>query len=444
MQWTTVVKNFAEQWKALQDRKSGETPDVPKITKALPVIKWTQAFANFLHREIGVRSIALAYVIRDEVNIPGTAPTLLAGQPHSNEHGSIEAKLVARAQHTHALYRDDNANVYYRLEEATRTTAYAASIKPQRTKDGRDAFEALTDQYAGQDKWEAELKKQDNLLHTQEWKGQSNYTLECFVQQHRTAYVSMQSCADYVEYQLPTEHAQVGYLLDGIQCNDPGLQAAMASIKLDTTPTTGKQNNFELAATHLLPYDPVAKKHTSTLKRGAGDISDTTGVDISTFGVKEGIRKSGVHLRYHKNDEYELLNEDQKDELRAWRKTPEGQKQSKKGKPNGYQGKGGSNKGIDSKRKKRNQATASSVNKQVKKHLADIQKKTEAKSSEDPTHDEARAYIMSLLEVRNLQSRPLVESLSRVSCWPSPRTKPVDFLPVRANFSCLNTIEEER
>jgi hypothetical protein len=114
------MSRHREQWKALQDRKSGETPDVRKITKALPVIKWTQAFADFLHREIGVRSIPLAYVIRDEVNIPGTAPALLAGQPHSNKHGSIEAELVACAQHTHALYRDDNANVYYRLEEATR------------------------------------------------------------------------------------------------------------------------------------------------------------------------------------------------------------------------------------------------------------------------------------------------------------------------------------
>jgi hypothetical protein len=235
----------------------------------------------------------------------------------------------------------------------------------------------------------------------------------------------MQSCADYVEYQLPTEHTRVGYLLDGIQCIDPGLQAAMASIKSDTTPTTGKRNNFELAATHLLPYDPVAKKRTSTLKRGAGDISDTTGVDISSFGVKEGIGKSGVHPRYHKNDEYQLLNEDQRDKLRAWCKTPEGQKQSKKGKPNGYQGKGGSNKGIDSKRKKRNQATASSVNKQVEKHLADIQKKSEAKSSEDPTHDEARAYICLFFKKRNLQSQQLVGSLSRVS-WLSQRPKPVD------------------
>ena len=50
----------------------------------------------------------------------------------------MESELIARAAHTHALFRDDNSVVYYHLEEATRGTSYAASIKPfQRGKDGR-------------------------------------------------------------------------------------------------------------------------------------------------------------------------------------------------------------------------------------------------------------------------------------------------------------------
>ena len=43
--------------------------------------------------------------------------------------GSAEGELIARAAHTHALYRDDNS-VVYSLEEAARGTSYAASIKP--------------------------------------------------------------------------------------------------------------------------------------------------------------------------------------------------------------------------------------------------------------------------------------------------------------------------
>jgi hypothetical protein len=74
---------------------------------------------------------------------------------------SVIGELVARASHKHALFRDDKASVYHYLEEATRTTAYAASIKLfQRRKDGRGAWLALHGQYAGKDKWEAEIKFQ--------------------------------------------------------------------------------------------------------------------------------------------------------------------------------------------------------------------------------------------------------------------------------------------
>jgi hypothetical protein len=68
-------------------------------------------------------------------------------------------ELIARASHGHPLFREDNSAMYYKIEEATRGTPYAASIKPfQRTKNGRGAWFALSSQYAGKDKWEAEIK----------------------------------------------------------------------------------------------------------------------------------------------------------------------------------------------------------------------------------------------------------------------------------------------
>jgi len=81
---------------------------------------------------------------------------------------------------------------YYKLEEATRRTLYADSNKPfQRRKDGRSTFLALISQYASADKWELEIKKKSNLLHTHKWKGQTNSPLERLVQLHRNAFVSM-------------------------------------------------------------------------------------------------------------------------------------------------------------------------------------------------------------------------------------------------------------
>jgi hypothetical protein len=195
LQWTSVMSNFEIQWKALEDKKYLDEPEVPKITKALPIIKWTEAFRDYLHRMIGVRTIPLAYVIRAPVALPPIS-AITAGAPHSVEHEAIEIELTARASHTHALYREDNSTAYYKLEEAMRATSYAASIKPfQRTKNGRGAWLALLTQYAGKDKWEAKIKRHRQLLHTRLWKGKSNFTLDRFIAQHRNAFVYNLSAA---------------------------------------------------------------------------------------------------------------------------------------------------------------------------------------------------------------------------------------------------------
>ena len=206
-----VFNNFEAQWKAIKERKKGDEPEVPKITKALSVIKWTQAFGDYLDRIIGHCTITLSYVVREDLTVPVHTPPLVPRQPHSEDHGSVEAEIVSRASHTHSLYCDHKSLVYYKLEDATRSTPYTVSIKPfQCSKDGWVAWLALTRQFAKQDKWEQELKTQDDMLHTILWKGQSNFSLEKFIQQYRNAFVSMQYCAEYVQYLLPTEQTLVG------------------------------------------------------------------------------------------------------------------------------------------------------------------------------------------------------------------------------------------
>jgi hypothetical protein len=324
MQWDPVMKNFIESWKALKDRKDGESPEVPKISKTLAIIKWTEAFTDFLHRKIGVRMIPLAYVVRERV-VPGVPLPLAANLPYSLGHGSVEGEMIARSSHNHPLFRDDNAAVYYLLEEATRETSYAPTIKPfQRTKDGRGAWNSLINQYAGDDKWQAELTRQDELLHNREWKGQSNFSLEKFIAQHRNAYVSMRQCAEHVTFQLPNERTRVTYLLDAVQNSDPGLQAAMAQIRTDTDPLTGRMNDFEATASYLLPYDPVAKKRNAGAKRGVAAISDTTATaEVSSLTTKTGAKvtkgKTGVEFRFYTHAEYQKITAPQRAELREWR-----------------------------------------------------------------------------------------------------------------------------
>jgi hypothetical protein len=114
-----------------------------------------------------------------------------------------------------------------------------------------------------------------------------------------------------------------------------------------------------------MPYDLVQKKRTDRTggKRDYAEISNTTGMeaDVSAFGVKKGIGRSGVHLRYHSPPEYAKLSKEEKDELREWRQTSEA-------------GKGKPNRGKDFKKEQgvrfeTNKAIASAVEKKVAEKL---------------------------------------------------------------------------
>jgi hypothetical protein len=90
IRYDTIIKDFTKQWKALKSRKEEKSPDVPTITKALPVIKWTEAFDDFLSRTVGVQTIPLSYVARENEMVPATCPPLKANKPHSEEFALVE------------------------------------------------------------------------------------------------------------------------------------------------------------------------------------------------------------------------------------------------------------------------------------------------------------------------------------------------------------------
>ena len=120
---------------------------MPKISKALPVMKWSEAFTDFLHRVVGIRMIPLAYVVREDVVPIRPLPPLAQDSPHSEDHGSIKEEMIEFALHTHWLFKNDSSSVYYHLEESVRSTSYASSIKPcQRRKDGWGAWLAIVSQ----------------------------------------------------------------------------------------------------------------------------------------------------------------------------------------------------------------------------------------------------------------------------------------------------------
>ena len=202
----------------------------------------------------------------------------------------------------------------------------------------------------------------------------------------------MQQCAEHVEYQLPNSHTRVSYLLDGIQCSDAGLQVAMASVRTDDGPQ-GMRNDFESTATHLLPYDPVAKKHAASgNKQGSAQISSVHGDEpeqvavssATTSKTKSSIGSTGVHLRYHTPKEYDNLTIEQKDELCAWCKNTQGNK------------KGNSRDGKDAKTMptKTGHLTKKQVSSAIAKELKNLAKQVDAQ----PVEDDVDAHIATLVK----------------------------------------------
>ena len=167
-------------------------------------------------------------------------------------------------------------------------------------------------QYVGQDKWDAKIKKIDALLHTRKWKGQSNFPLETFVQQHRNAYISMQACTVHVQYQLLNDNTRVGYFLDVLDSQHLPLLSAAGNIEEDNG-IAGKRKDFELAVAYILPKDPVLKwQSNNNNKISQARISDT---NATGFYSRNVIGTSGVHLRWHANPEYKKLSQDHEKEL---------------------------------------------------------------------------------------------------------------------------------
>lgn len=330
MNYTNVLRGFYTEWEAVVQQSEGTKPTVPVLSRHQTPVRWIESFKDCLFRTFGVRDCPIAYVIRPSDAVPPEAEhPLLAGFAFSENGGSVLQEMINRYSHAHALYRTDNNMVYSLLDEATRGTMYAPTIKPYaRTKNGRAAWLAIVGSHAGDDKWESIQKSQMKFLINNKWNGRQ-FGLDKFTNLHRTAFVQLQEAAIHVNFQLPNEHSRVGYLLDNITNSDADLRAGLASIRADVN---GMRDNFEAAVTFLLPVCPYAK-HSKGRNNNTAIVSDAT-----LLGQKDS--RTGVDLRWHTNAEYQKLSKEQRQELYQWQNSKQGKAALKnsrgKGKGGGY------------------------------------------------------------------------------------------------------------
>ena len=70
-------------------REEKDVSDVPKISKALPIIKWMESFSRFLHQAVGEKKILLSYFICELDIVPVLSPPMMRGKSYSEYHGSV-------------------------------------------------------------------------------------------------------------------------------------------------------------------------------------------------------------------------------------------------------------------------------------------------------------------------------------------------------------------
>mmetsp|Transcript_4659 Transcript_4659/g.6057 ORF Transcript_4659/g.6057 Transcript_4659/m.6057 type:complete len:136 (+) Transcript_4659:136-543(+) len=110
----------------------------------------------------------------------------------------------------------------------------------------------------GPTKWETDKKLHEDLIKNTRWKGNTQLTLQKFLEMHRTSRIHLQACSEHITCEVPSQYSRsVGYILENIQSTDPALEAAKAAITQDNIGPNAKRNNFENAVAFLMPRCPV-------------------------------------------------------------------------------------------------------------------------------------------------------------------------------------------
>ena len=112
-----------------------------------------------------MRGAPLRYVIRKNAVVEGDLPALAENQPCTKINGSVRADMVVCYTHDHPLYREDSSMLFEILDKIFQNTPFYLSLKLyQDQRDGRNAYLTIISHYAGEDKWEKELKKNKDFL----------------------------------------------------------------------------------------------------------------------------------------------------------------------------------------------------------------------------------------------------------------------------------------
>ena len=216
-------------------------------------------------------------------------------------------ELIDYTPHTDDNYAEDSAKVYQILQDMLAGTSFESSIKTfQRSGNGRGAYLALCQHNLGSSKWDKIIEDAEDYVMRREWNGKNpRFTLRSHINKTREAQNDWTRAAQFIDYQVPNEHTQVGRMIKSITSRDPSIVSAITHIQGNQE----QRNNFEKAADFLLLTAPSAQTHKAEHR-----VSATRSENDTHKGPKTGIK-----LRYYSKNEYNNLNAYQRKELKELR-----------------------------------------------------------------------------------------------------------------------------
>ena len=89
-----------------------EPEPLPEISKTFTIMKYLDQLPTHLRAMLGVASVALAYVIRQDANAPNPLPALIPDKQWSMGKTSVVEELIDHFPHEGPADNADNAQVF--------------------------------------------------------------------------------------------------------------------------------------------------------------------------------------------------------------------------------------------------------------------------------------------------------------------------------------------
>ena len=291
-----------KEWE--ENHKDVEAPEIN--SKDWP--RTIDSIEEYLRGCLGVTKIPLAYVVREDVDVPdgdGDAP---AG------YDSKQDELIARAPHTNnageptATYLADRSKVWELMSELTREHDCWSYVRPaQRTRDGRMAFLGLKGHYLGENNVDNMSAKAESKLQSTGYSGEKRrWNFEKFVKVHVDQHAILEGLTEH-SYAGIDERSKVRHLLAGIKTD------RLDTVKTRIMSDAVLRSDFDACVNLFQDFiqqsgQEVRDAHVAAFRTGGGGGNGDVEPDMS------------VEDRYYKKEEYAKLSAAKKLGLKAKRK----------------------------------------------------------------------------------------------------------------------------